>query len=52
MSDTPRIEGLNDPRKASQLSSDDPVDTDKFKRILKVEKSEESQKQEKRKKFE
>ncbi len=50
MTDTPRIEGLNDPRKSSQLSSDDSVDPEKFKRVLKVEKSDESQKQEKRKK--
>ena len=50
MTDTPRIEGTPDPRKSSQLSSDDPVDSEKFKRILKVEDSDEAQKQHKRRK--
>ena len=50
MTDVPRIEGIPDPRKSSQLSSDDSVDADKFKRILKVEDTDESQKESKKKK--
>jgi hypothetical protein len=48
MTNSPLIEGIPDPRKSSQLSSDDPVDPEKFKRMLKVENSEEMQKQHKR----
>ncbi len=48
MTNSPIIEGIPDPRKSSQLSSDDPVDPEKFKRMLKVENSEEMQKQHKR----
>jgi hypothetical protein len=50
MADTPRIDGTPDPRKSSQLSSDDPIDTEKFKRMLKVEDTDETQKQHKRRK--
>lgn len=48
MTNSPIIEGIPDPRKSSQLKSDDPVDPEKFKRMLKVENSEEMQKQHKR----
>ncbi len=50
MSDTPRLDGVPDPKKASQLSSDDSIDPEKFKRILKVDDSEEPAKQQKRQK--
>jgi hypothetical protein len=50
MTNSPIIEGIPDPRKSSQLSSDDPVDPEKFKRMLKIENSEEMQKQHKRRK--
>ncbi len=50
MTDTPRIDGIPDPRKSAQLNSDDPIDAEKFKRMLKVEESDEAQKQHKRRK--
>jgi len=50
MQNTPRPDGIADPKKASQLSSDHSVDPDKFKRILKVDDSEEPAKQQNRKK--
>ena len=50
MTDAPRIDGTPDPRKSSQLKSDDPIDAEKFKRMLKVEDTDEAQKQHKRRK--
>src|SRR5882762_4908132 len=50
MGDIPNIEGLPDPRKASEISGNDSVDPEKFKKLLKVEESDESQKRHQRQK--
>jgi hypothetical protein len=47
MSDVPPIDGLN-PTSSSSLSSDRAIDPEKFKKIMKVENSEESAKKQKR----
>lgn len=46
--DTPRIEGLPDPRKSSEIEKRSNVDPEKFKKILKVDESEESNKRNRR----
>lgn len=50
MGDVPNIEGLPDPRKASEISGSDSVDPEKFKKLLKVEDTDESQKRNQRQK--
>ncbi len=50
MGDVPNIEGLPDPRKASEVSGNDSVDPEKFKKLLKVEDTDEAQKRNQRQK--
>lgn len=48
MKDVPRIEGVPDPRKSGAVNKESEVDADKFKRIMKVDESDEAKKHQKR----
>ena len=48
MKDVPNIQGVPDPRKSSEIGKDQDVDAEKFKRIMKVEESDEAKKHQKK----
>lgn len=48
MSNVPRIEGTPDPRESSSIKKDGAIDSEKFKKILKVDESDETEQRRKR----